>query len=189
MQLGIREYLELAPLDLLMNGTFLESLARNVFTLTDELWTGYKSVLFMEPNSRHARYVMAMAERTMDQHPELEPWRCPDAEQWAEQWQNMTKPDSEMKRLGARYEATIKQTIDDRIRHYQAEAASRLQIKPKSAQMQVVPAQPPDSSLSSAEELLSGAPGIGLCSLQTSMSKAKLPIEKIEVGFRFHICT
>ena len=70
----------------------------------------------------------------MDQHPELEPWRCPDAEQWAEQWQNMTKPDSEMKRLGARYEATIKKTISDQIKRYQSEALARLRAKGLDAQ-------------------------------------------------------
>src|ERR1035437_2588353 len=40
----------------------------------------------------------------------------------------MAGPDSEMARLNARYAATIMKTIGDRIRRYQAEAASRLGV-------------------------------------------------------------
>jgi hypothetical protein len=124
----LREYLQIAPLDLLTNGTLLESVARNVLTLTDELWTGYHCILFTEPSGRRARYIMAMAEKTMDQHPELEPWRYPEGENWANLWQKMTQPDSEMARLNRRYEATIMKALTDRIRAHQDEAASGLGV-------------------------------------------------------------
>ena len=123
---NLREYLETAPSDLRTNEALLQSVARNAWTLTDQLWKGYGCTLRLEPTSRRAQYMMAMAAGTMDQHPELEPLRYPEGQQWADFNIRMAEPGSEMARLNARYAATIMKTIGDRIRRYQAEAASRL---------------------------------------------------------------
>ena len=123
---NLREYLEIAPSDLRTNEALLQSVARNAWTLTDQLWKGYGCTLRLEPTSRRAQYMMAMAAGTMDQHPELEPLRYPEGQQWADFNIRMAEPGSEMARLNARYAATIMKTIGDRIRRYQAEAASRL---------------------------------------------------------------
>jgi hypothetical protein len=122
----LREYLENAPSDLLLNETLLRSIAENVGHLTDTLWTGYGCTLRMEPASRRARLMIAKATGTMGQHPELEPWKYPDVEGWAEFIRRMAEPDSPLARLNARYEATIKHAIVERIRHYQHEAAAKL---------------------------------------------------------------
>jgi hypothetical protein len=75
----LKEYLELAPSDVLTNEALLQVVG-NVWTLTDQLWKGYGCTLRFEPASRRAQYMMAMAAGTMDQHPELEPLRYPEGQ-------------------------------------------------------------------------------------------------------------
>ena len=125
----LKEYLEVAPSDLLTNEALLQSVAGNVWTQTDELWKGYGYTLQFEPTSRRARYMTAMAAGTIDRHPELEPWRYPEGQQWADFISRMAEPESEMARLNTRYTATIRKVIGDRIRRFQHEAASRLKMR------------------------------------------------------------
>ena len=124
----LKEYLEYAPSDLLTNTVLLQSVVENVRSLTNELWVGYGIAVQQEPTSRQARFRMAMVLGTMDQHPELEPWRYPEGEQWADFLLRMARPDSEMARLNARYTATIRRAITDEIGRYQTEAASKLDL-------------------------------------------------------------
>ncbi|OFW12204.1 MAG: hypothetical protein A3H27_00175 [Acidobacteria bacterium RIFCSPLOWO2_02_FULL_59_13] len=77
---------------------------------------------------------MAIADGTIQMHPELEPWKCPPSEQWADFINRMERPDSEMARLNSQYEATIKVTIMNRIRSYQRQATSTLQSKAEMSQ-------------------------------------------------------
>ena len=130
----LKEYLEYAPSDLLTNESLLRSLELDIWTLTDELWNGYGQILQCEPTSRRARYGIAAARGTIDQHPELEPWLYPDSQQWAAFISRMAEADSEMARLSKRYTATVKLAINDRIRNYQRQAASKLQVKPEVVQ-------------------------------------------------------
>ena len=60
---------------------------------------------------------MKIANRTIYKYPELEPSSYPGAQEWADFIKRMSEPGSEMARMDAQYEATIKQAIDDRIRH------------------------------------------------------------------------
>jgi RNA polymerase sigma factor (sigma-70 family) len=130
----LREYLDCAPAQLHTNEGLLQSVARNVWRLTDELWIGYGNVLQFEPTRRRASRGMAIAEGTIHLHPELEPWKCPPSEQWADFINRIEKPDSAMARLNSQYEATVKATIRDRIRSYQRQAASKLQSKAEMSQ-------------------------------------------------------
>jgi hypothetical protein len=125
----LKEYLEYAPSDLLTNQSLLRSLGLDIWTLTGELWHGYGQILQSEPTLRRARYGIAVARGTIDQHPELEPWLYPDSQQWADFIRRMAEPESEMARLNERYEAAIKKTISDQIKRYQSEALARLRTK------------------------------------------------------------
>ena len=122
----LAEYLAIDPSALLANETLLQSIARNVWTLADELFNGYSQILQGEPSSRRARHFLASHTQALQQSPELEPWRYPDAQRWADFLGRMAEPDSTFQTLGGRYERTIGETIRDRIRQYQNAAASRL---------------------------------------------------------------
>jgi hypothetical protein len=122
----LKEYYDAAPADLLTNKELLVSVARHFYWLTNELWGGYGLILQGEPTERRAKYRMAIATGTIDQHPELEPWRYPDKEGWAQFLRKNSEENSEMAKLNARYDATMEKVLADRIRHYQRAAVSRL---------------------------------------------------------------
>ena len=130
LEAHLKEYLEVEPLAVLLtNRTLITSVTKRVWTLTDELWAGYGAVLFLEPSSRRARYSVALADGTLDRHPELEPWRYPDQEQWADSRLRFTQPDSEMARLDKQRNSTVLTIATDLIRQYQEKAAPKFGIK------------------------------------------------------------
>jgi len=131
---NLKEYLEFSPADLVTNGDLWLQVADRVRELANELWTGYIERLRLEPTLRRVRHRLAMLDGTLDQHPEWEPGRYPEAEPWKGFMEQLSKPDSEMALLDARHRDTIDRAIWDRIRWYQVEASSRLRRTP--------PAQP-----------------------------------------------
>jgi hypothetical protein len=126
LDVSCREYLEYAPEALLTNGALLRSLAENTFRQTEILWGGYGQILLHEPTRRRSRAILKIADGTIDKYPELEPSRYPQAKEWEVFTRRMSEPESEMARMDAQYESTIKGAIDDRIRHYQGLAIARL---------------------------------------------------------------
>jgi hypothetical protein len=135
---NFKEYLEYAPVALLTNGALLKSVAENMVRQTEILWGGYGQFLMQEPTRRMARSTLKIVDGTIGEYPELEPCRYPSAEVWAEFVKRMSEPDSEMARMDAQYKSTIKQAIDDRLRHYQALATARLPVAKQPADPQPV---------------------------------------------------
>ncbi len=122
----LTEYLTVDPLAVLSNEAMLQTVSRNTWTLTDELWRGYSEILRNEPSSRSARCFLASHLKNLEQFPELESWRYPTANRWTDFLERMAEPDSEFARLGHLHEDTIRKTIRARIRQFQDTAASRL---------------------------------------------------------------
>ncbi len=122
----LREYLEVEPLALLTSLELLKSVGDNVWALTEPLWVGYASDLFLEPQRRRTLFEMALLEGSTSQ---LDPSRYPDSEHWANSWQRLTEPDSMWSRLSARFTTTIEWVVADLIRQYQEKAASKLGLK------------------------------------------------------------
>ena len=148
---NLQEYLEYAPVAILTNEALLKSFAENIFRQTEILWGGYGQILMHEPTRRRNRAILKIADGTIDKYPELEPSSYPGAQEWADFIKRMSDPGSEMARMDAQYEATIKQAIDDRIRHYQALARARLPVAESAADPEPAEtenAQGPASSLS-----------------------------------------
>lgn len=121
---NLREFLAVAPSDLLTNRTLLKSIWQKILDLAEPRWMGYKTTVWLEPTSRRSRYMMALASGTTAQHPELvAPY--PDGEVWAEICRKM-KPDLE--RLNKTFYATLGNAVSDGIKRYQAAAASTFGI-------------------------------------------------------------
>jgi hypothetical protein len=124
----LKEYLEAFPAELATDKAIWVQLAARIWGLTDKLWAGYREVLRFEPLRRRT-HSGAMGVGILDEHPEWEPGRFPDGESWAGFMRQSRRPDSEMARLDARYHATIQRSILDRVKHYEGQANSRLQMK------------------------------------------------------------
>lgn len=124
----LQEYLERCPAELATNMGLRVQLADAILKLTNELWCGYRAAVWIEPMARRARYAGARAGGIQREQPELETWRYPEGQAWADFWRQARRPGSPMALLDTRYDATIQQTILDRVNHFENEAKARLAV-------------------------------------------------------------
>ncbi len=127
---SFKEYLEYAPASLLTNEALLQSVVENTMRQTETLWFGYTYTLMGEPTRRRARLDLTIADGTIDSFPELEPSRYPPKEVWADFTKRMSEPDSEMARWNVRYEASMRQAIENQTRRYLSLATAKLSERP-----------------------------------------------------------
>jgi hypothetical protein len=127
MDAHLTEYLEHAPADIFGNTTLLTMVRGRAASIVGDTWTGYKVTLHFEPSSRHRQFKTAVALGTLTEHPELEPSRYPEVEEWAQFMNDMQNdPDSRMSQLNALYESTIRDVLGRKTAYYLGEAISRI---------------------------------------------------------------
>lgn len=120
-----REYLAVAPADILHNETLKLLVANRVYDLPSELWRGYRRTLWREPSRRNRVYPLALAARNLDQYPELEPCRYPDPTTWEKIFQ---EAQPEIERLDAIWQTSLQKVAVDGFKRYQRNAAAKLAI-------------------------------------------------------------
>lgn len=121
----LREYLAVSPFDLLTNAALARTAGHTIFNLTNTLWYGYKATLRVTPFAGQVRYMKAVMEGTLDEHPDLTTHHYPDAKTWADEWNHM---EPQMKRFDAQWFTTIQKVLQVGFKRFRTEAASKLGI-------------------------------------------------------------